>query len=561
MANQVPEDELLIVEERITRNNGETFTKNYQKGKYLGKGGFAKCYEFMSMETQKFTAAKIIPKVNLTKSSAKKKLLSEIKIHKSLHHSNIVGFEHSFEDSENVYILLELCPNQNMTKLLKRRKRLAEIEVQCYLLQIISGLNYLHGHKIIHRDLKLDNFFLSENMEVKLGDFGLAAVIRHEGEKKNTICGTPNYIAPEVLRKKGHSYEVDIWALGIVAYTLLVGKAPFETTEVETTYRRIKMNAFSYPDNVALSDISKDLINRILITDPASRLTLSQIQMHEFFHQGNTIPKVMPASTLACPPSTNFLKLYLPPNQNLANNSSKLHESTQNLSKISPRTLRDEIGIVLTDRSEKKEETNRNLKPIFNSGNEVVVNNWVDYSNRYGLGYLLSNGAIGVFFNDATKMLMHWRSEKCLYFERKNGENVESCEVFSINEVPGGLNKKIRLLNHFKNCFEGDGKKEGEVNGNDKEDSVYVRKWKKTKHAILFRLSNKIVQVIFQDRTEIILASESRIVTYINKKQEKNIYQLSSALESNNAEMTKRLKYTKELLASMLNNNREHDAD
>jgi polo-like kinase 1 len=103
-------------------------------------------------------------------------------------------------------------------------------------------------------------------------------------------------------------------------------------------------------------------------------------------------------------------------------------------------------------------------------------------------------------------------------------------------------------------------KKDGEdLPVNDKEESVYVKKWTKTRHAVLFRLSNKIVQVKFQDHTEIILSSESRMVTYINKKQEKNVYRLSSALESDNPEMSKRLKYTKELLASMLNNNREHD--
>ena len=561
MASQIPLEDLIVVEERINKRTGETTTTNYQKGRYLGKGGFAKCYEFMNMTTKKFTAAKIIPKANLTKSSAQKKLMSEINIHRRLRHSNIVGFEHFFEDSDNVYILLELCTNQTMSKLLKRRKRLTEIEVQCYLLQILSGLNYLHGHKIIHRDLKLDNFFISENMEVKLGDFGLAAVIRHEGEKRNTKCGTPNYIAPEVLGGKGHSYEVDVWAVGIVAYTLLVGKPPFETTEIKTTYRRIKMNAFSYPENVIISDVSKDLINRILITDPASRLTLSQIQMHEFFHQANTIPKVMPASALACPPSSNFLKLYMPAAQNLANNSSKIHESSQNLSKVSPRNLRDDKEVVLTDRTEKKEAISRHLMSPVENGNEVTVNKWVDYSNKYGLGYLLSNGAIGVVFNDSTKILIHSRREEFIYYERQSGENVEIGEVFDINEAPNELNKKIRLLNHFKICFEEDSKREGEVNGNQNENSVYVKKWIKTKNAILFRLSNKIVQVIFKDRTEIILSSESRIVTYKNKLQEQNIYQLSSALESNNPEMIKRLKYTKELIVRMQNNNREHEAD
>ena len=99
----------IIIEEKVVRFNGDVCIKRYQRGRFLGKGGFAKCYEFTSSETKRISAAKIIDKTTLTKSRAKQKLMSEIKIHRSLHHSNIVGFEHFFEDAENVYIILELC--------------------------------------------------------------------------------------------------------------------------------------------------------------------------------------------------------------------------------------------------------------------------------------------------------------------------------------------------------------------------------------------------------------------------------------------------------------------
>jgi polo-like kinase 1 len=119
---------------------------------------------------------------------------------------------------------------------------------------MLSGIRYLHKFRIIHRDLKLGNLFLSEKMEIKLGDFGLATKVEFEGERKRTICGTPNYIAPEILEgKNGHSYEVDIWSLGVIMYTLLIGKPPFETNDVKTTYRRIKMNAYSFPENISIS--------------------------------------------------------------------------------------------------------------------------------------------------------------------------------------------------------------------------------------------------------------------------------------------------------------------
>jgi len=94
---------------------------------------------------------------------------------------------------------LEICSNQTLNELIKRRKRLIEMEVMYYLSQIVNSLIYLHQNKVIHRDLKLGNLFLNENMEIKLGDFGLATRLEYNEEKKKTICGTPNYIAPEIL--------------------------------------------------------------------------------------------------------------------------------------------------------------------------------------------------------------------------------------------------------------------------------------------------------------------------------------------------------------------------
>lgn len=102
-------------------------------------------------------------------------------------------------------------------------------------------------------------------MEVKIGDFGLATKLEFDGDRKRTICGTPNYIAPEILEgKTGHSYEVDIWSLGVIIYTLLIGKPPFETADVKTTYQKIKKNQYTFPEHVKCSKQSKSLINSIL---------------------------------------------------------------------------------------------------------------------------------------------------------------------------------------------------------------------------------------------------------------------------------------------------------
>jgi len=166
-------------------------------------------------------------------------LYAEIKIHRSLEHPNIVQFQDCFEDNDNVYMTLELCTSGSLMDMLRRRRRFSESEARFFMVQLIGACHYMHTHQVIHRDLKLGNLFLDSNMNVKVGDFGLAALIENPGERKKTICGTPNYIAPEVLfdTANGHSFEVDTWSIGVILYTLVVGRPPFQTKDVKAIYK------------------------------------------------------------------------------------------------------------------------------------------------------------------------------------------------------------------------------------------------------------------------------------------------------------------------------------
>ena len=297
--------------EKLISPSGEITKVSYSKGRFLGRGGFARVYEVINQTTGDIFACKFIEKEAISKSRARHKLMSEIKIHKSLNHANIVQFFHFFETEDFVHILLELCKNQSLSELMKRRIRLTQVEVQSYMFQVLTGMKYLHSLKILHRDIKLGNIFLTDKMEVKIGDFGLAAKLEYEGERKKTICGTPNYIAPEILDgRTGHSFECDVWSLGVLLYTLLVGKPPFETQDVKTTYRRIKMNLYSFPGNVEISEQAKALVNKILVLDYSRRPGIDQILQDEFFCK-LPFPKVLPASTLAIPPSQVYLSQFL----------------------------------------------------------------------------------------------------------------------------------------------------------------------------------------------------------------------------------------------------------
>ena len=156
--------------------------------------------------------------------------------------------------------------------------------------------------------MKLGNLFLNEKLELKLGDFGLATKLEFDGEKKRTVCGTPNYIAPEILDgKTGHSYEVDLWSFGVVAYTLMVGRPPFETTDVKVTYKRIRSLQYTFPENEPISENGKSLIQSILILEPSKRATFKEILEHPFM-SSTPIPASLPLSTLSSPPTSAWLK-------------------------------------------------------------------------------------------------------------------------------------------------------------------------------------------------------------------------------------------------------------
>ena len=553
-ASSDSDEDTEIIKEQIKKGNGETKIRKYSKGRLLGKGGFAKCYEFKNLEDKKIYAAKVIPKNTLLKKRAKEKLISEIKIHKNLKKKEIVSFEHYFEDKENIYILLEMCENQTLNELLKRRKTLSELEVQYYIIKLIEALKYLHSLRIIHRDLKLANLFLTDKLELKLGDFGLAAKLSKEGERRKTFCGTPNYIAPEILDgKTGHSYEVDIWSLGVIIYTLIIGKPPFETPNVKTTYKRVRMNAYSFPNDSIISVAAKDLIQKILVIDPSKRLTLQEIQDHYFFHQGIGIPEFLPTSTLVCSPSLSYIREFIPDvgKDGIVNKplSNKINYNSSN--KITESSLKKNI-----------------FKDDNNIGPDIWIKKWADYSSKYGLGYLLSNGNAGVFFNDNTTIILNTKSNEFNYIESKESESQNYISTHSINDYPNFLKKKVNLLLHFKKLLE------GENNNNDNNESfkndekeekiinifTYIKKWMITRYSTMFRLSNKVIQVCFKDQTEIILSNENKVVTYINEKGERNTYLLNIPIQNNNHEIIKRLKYIKDIFIDFLQLNQLRNA-
>lgn len=550
-SGKLPDSQQNVVEKIVTVQ-GEIKNKEYKRGKFLGKGGFARVYELFNEDSGEIFACKFISKDSLSKCRARHKLMSEIKIHRALHHQNIVQFHHFFENDEYVHILLEICTNQSLSELLRRRKRIHELEAQCYLHQVLTGVKYLHTHRVIHRDIKLGNIFLSDRMEVKIGDLGLAAKLEYEGERKRTICGTPNYIAPEILDgKNGHSYECDIWSFGVLVYTLLVGRPPFETKDVKTTYRRIKMNLYTFPENVEISPEAKALISSILVIDYTKRPTLDQIFSHDFFTK-NSFPKFLPLSTLAVPPAQGYLKQFL--NRQVETEKGvNVRASSQEDRK---EDNEDETPSKKRNKSKemrKRTSTENKILPCFssyagteNDGPDMWVSKWLDYSSRYGVGYLLSNKSVGVIFNDSTRIVLSPNDKSFQYIS--NSTLGEVVNTFNTEEFPQDIHKKVMLLQLFKKQLQSD-----KISADETEKPYHhVKKWSSTPHAMIFRLTNKLIQVCFRDKSELLLSSEKKYVTFVNKNKESSSYPLSTAMDCGNKQLIKRLKYSKEVLTTML---------
>lgn len=565
------------------RNNPNN---RYTKGRFLGKGGFAKCYELTDIESNHTWAGKIVEKKTLIKYRAKEKLTTEIKIHRSLRHENVVGFHRFFEDSESVYILLEVCDCQTMMELHKRRRILTEPETRYYLKQIVGAVKYMHNNKIIHRDLKLGNLFLDHNLAVKIGDFGLATNVAFEGERKKTLCGTPNYIAPEILdRTNGHSYPVDIWSIGCIIYTLLCGRPPFETSNIESTYRKIKTNDYKFPSHCNISDAARNLIKWTLSAKPEARPTLDEIENHDFMTQGFT-PEALPQSSLLRAPSfdDDAEVVVLKPARKVlgsVTNSATHGSSSSSSKKTAPiaskayakpsRALKmenkqslqnvfDTLKDVLAKQATATASEVPQRVPGGVSNTAVWISKWVDYSNKYGLGYQLSDGSVGVLFNDSTKMVLSPDQTSIESIERDAHGAVKT--MLTIAEYPVELTKKVTLLKYFQNYMT-----EHLLNGGNQSDNddfqirpkelIHMKKWLRTKTAIVFRLSNNVIQLNFFNHTKLIINTTRGLVTFINKSRNITTYYMKDIKTTNcrdeeTEDMIDRMNYALDVIEDMI---------
>ncbi|KAL8714744.1 MAG: hypothetical protein Q9220_001257 [cf. Caloplaca sp. 1 TL-2023] len=290
-------------------------TVQYRIGKELGKGGFAICYEGQQRGAHggQTYALKIV-KATMAQKKMEEKFRTELQIHAKMRHPNIVEFHRAFTFKENTYVVLELCPNGSVQDMVRARRGISLPEIRRLVIQLCGAIKYMHARNVIHRDLKMGNLFLDHELNVKIGDFGLAAVLVSPGEyrgaytkalsRRTTLCGTPNYIAPEILDKGkgGHDLKVDIWALGCIVYAMICCRPPFQAASSTEIYEKAKTLDYQWPRPETIRshvpEEAKDLVAGLLKPNPKERLQLDEVVSHPFFsmHGANCIPLTLDPS-------------------------------------------------------------------------------------------------------------------------------------------------------------------------------------------------------------------------------------------------------------------------
>ncbi|MCQ2815784.1 MAG: protein kinase [archaeon] len=261
----------------------EATMKEFEKDpRLIGKGGFGEVWKVTHKATNKVYCIKMIKKESIIQQKLVDQMNREIEIMYLLNHPHCLRLKNHFEDEDYFYLVMPLASKGQLYRILKRVKKFDERTAAQILRETISALQYLHSFNppIIHRDLKPENLLLNENGRIFLADFGWSN-FKNDGDIRKTFCGTPEYIAPEMLRKEGHDHRIDIWSVGVLMFELLAGYSPFAAHTNQELYSNIKRLKIHWPQD--MPPFAKDLISKILKLNPADRLPFDKILQHRWF--------------------------------------------------------------------------------------------------------------------------------------------------------------------------------------------------------------------------------------------------------------------------------------
>ena len=259
---------------------------NYIIKQTLGKGTFGKVKLTIYIPTQEKVAIKILEKSKMTEKDDFVRVAREIEITQPLSHINVIQINDIFEDKDCFYIVMEYCEEGELFNYIVKNRRLSDDEASYFFYQIINGLEYIHSLGVVHRDLKPENLLLGKDNVIKIIDFGLSNYFNKK--LLSTPCGSPCYASPEMVSgNKYNGFRIDVWSTGIILYAMLCGYLPFEGKNNDALFKIILECKVDYPR--CLSGASRDLMRKILVTNPEKRITIKEIKQHTFYLKGERI--------------------------------------------------------------------------------------------------------------------------------------------------------------------------------------------------------------------------------------------------------------------------------
>jgi len=259
----------------------------YEISKTLGEGTFGKVKRALNTETQEWVAIKVLDKEKIQKQNMGSQVKKEISIMKLVRHPHVVQLKEVLASRTKIFIVLELVTCGELFDKIVSEGRFKEKSARFYFQQLCVGTEYCHRQGVCHRDLKPENLLLDDQGNLKISDFGLSALYEQDADTDrqallHTTCGTPNYVAPEVLADEGYDGAIaDTWSIGVILFVFLAGFLPFDEPTMAALFRKIQKADFSYPS--WFSDEVKDLLGHLLIVDPKNRWDIPKIMTHSWW--------------------------------------------------------------------------------------------------------------------------------------------------------------------------------------------------------------------------------------------------------------------------------------
>jgi len=261
----------------------------YEIGDELGRGAFSVVKKGVEKKSGQTFAIKIIDKSKACGESEKKRLDTEVEILRKVKHPNIVGMKELFDSQKELYLVMELVTGGELFDKIVEKGQYTENEASIIVAKMLNAVSYLHELGIAHRDLKPENLLLrgGDDTEVLISDFGLSKIV-DQSAMMETACGTPYYVAPEVLQATGYDKEVDLWSVGVITYLILCGFPPFYGENLPEVFEKIMKADYDFPSPYwdKVSERAKEFIGKLLVVEPKNRYNAKQALSHPWIVNG-----------------------------------------------------------------------------------------------------------------------------------------------------------------------------------------------------------------------------------------------------------------------------------